>query len=483
MKRVRDSARALLFAIAFFAALTVPSGMASAASDYDGSYQSTALVRSWWSFSGCDPVDMTFDWSSYVLNEAKWPPNTDWSANRTSLLSALNNGSNGAWGVAQFHTAIADVVEIYWTEDASAHLEWSGDGVDVTTTTSGDSIHVIDIACSQKFYGVGGATPVGISATLAHSQKISTSTTWSSFYTQRSLFVHGFDLNEPSGYGGESVRTDQPSAKYVAVGDSFSSGEGNSPFEVGTDKDGVNECHRSPLAYPHLLQSSLNLGPAAFVACGGATTANVTGGQWNEPPQIDALSANTEVVTITIGGNDIPIKEFIRKCVTPIVNLSCDGQAYQDALAGITNNVIPNVRSMLEALNSRLTSLGGNTTVLVVGYPQIVPSVWQYNSPVTCWWLQPDELPAIRTIVGSLNTAIKNEVEAIGGKFKFVSATEADSPFSGHELCRDVSDTVPEYFINYDTAIPEAYTFHPNAQGQGAYANLVTAYLVAHPLS
>lgn len=95
---------------------------------------------------------------------------------------------------------------------------------------------------------------------------------------------------------------------------------------------GVNECHRSSLAYPRLLQNALNLGPTAFVACSGAATANVQyGGQWNESAQVDVLSDETKIVTLTVGGNDVGFGDYALGCVvacgpgTPIYTAMMDG--------------------------------------------------------------------------------------------------------------------------------------------------------------
>jgi len=272
---------------------------------------------------------------------------------------------------------------------------------------------------------------------------------------------------------------------YVAMGDSFSSGEGVEPFETGTANPGVNECHRSALAYPRLLAqapgSMLDLGDNRFVACSGATTSSITLGYNGEGAQIDKLSSDTDLVTLSIGGNNMPFVDLATACVTPGLE-SCDETAYQNALAGIVNNVIPRVEYALTTLRDHLTTLGSNAKVIVVGYPQLVPETWVYGA-TACGWLQSQELPAIRTVTSNLNTAIKNEVDAIGGSFTFLSATEQGSPFQGHELCRSPSDTTPEYFNNFDLLTPLSYNLHPNNLGQEAYAQLVNNYLAQHPLS
>ncbi len=84
------------------------------------------------------------------------------------------------------------------------------------------------------------------------------------------LFIASENITYPTGYEGKEIPSqyEAPSPSYVAMGDSFSSGEGNPPFETGTDEEGVNECHRSPQAYPRLLQGDAYLATMANGICG-----------------------------------------------------------------------------------------------------------------------------------------------------------------------------------------------------------------------
>jgi GDSL-like Lipase/Acylhydrolase family len=126
--------------------------------------------------------------------------------------------------------------------------------------------------------------------------------------------------------------------KYVALGDSFSAGEGVKPF-----LDPTNDCHRSYLAYPlqieqpghpgksiWLRSSEGELGLAwGFQACSGATTSNfLTDGRFGDPlPQLEPnrvgdvnndndlpVDAHTSLVTFTIGGNDLEFAEVLKFC-------------------------------------------------------------------------------------------------------------------------------------------------------------------------
>ena len=87
-------------------------------------------------------------------------------------------------------------------------------------------------------------------------------------------------------------------AKYVALGSSYAAGPG-----IPTQSGGV--CTRSSHNYPNLVAAKLKLS-LVDVSCSGATTANVlTTSQGTNPPQIDAVTSDTSLVTFTVGGNDI----------------------------------------------------------------------------------------------------------------------------------------------------------------------------------
>ena len=89
-------------------------------------------------------------------------------------------------------------------------------------------------------------------------------------------------------------------ARYVAMGSSFASGPLLGPLKPGAPA----RCARTALNYPTLLAERLKL-TLDDVSCGGAETAHILG-PWNElPAQIDAVRADTQLVTLTIGGNDL----------------------------------------------------------------------------------------------------------------------------------------------------------------------------------
>ncbi|MCR1782128.1 carboxypeptidase regulatory-like domain-containing protein [Nocardioides carbamazepini] len=142
--------------------------------------------------------------------------------------------------------------------------------------------------------------------------------------------------------------------RYVAMGDSFSSGEGVPVFDPGTatdldPDDGPstwekawalvtgdevgNTCHRSGKSYSRLLASEPQfeewLTPAMFAACSGAIAKDLAEPNPNnqhEPAQNASLSQATRAVTLTMGGNDADFGGIIASCLNPVK--SCAAELY-----------------------------------------------------------------------------------------------------------------------------------------------------------
>jgi hypothetical protein len=302
------------------------------------------------------------------------------------------------------------------------------------------------------------------------------------FSHNKFLFVNAQTINYPQDYAGPTIGSGHtpPTPTYVAMGDSFSSGEGNPSFEHGTDEDGVNTCHRSPQAYPRLLQDDpdLHLGPATFVACSGATTWNILNGQENEPAQVKALSTNTKVVTITIGGNDVGFKDFATACTVDICNFSTT--AYSTIVGKINYELPASLKNVLDTIATKVSS---TTKVYVVGYPHVAPPKMPTGANSACWPLngqldnpnpKKNDGAAVRDVVTKLNTTIFNTVKGTNdGRFTYVDPNETGSPFIGHDWCKGDE----RYFTIIDLPNPitggAKYAFHPTSKGHAAYKEVI----------
>src|SRR5438132_460603 len=74
-------------------------------------------------------------------------------------------------------------------------------------------------------------------------------------------------------------------------------------------------CHRSTKSYARLLAGFVAARQAQYVACSGAIVANLYLGQNGEPAQLGSLSSDTDLVTLTIGGNDAGFPDVLTHCV------------------------------------------------------------------------------------------------------------------------------------------------------------------------
>ncbi|MCD0443256.1 SGNH/GDSL hydrolase family protein [Glycomyces sp. A-F 0318] len=147
-----------------------------------------------------------------------------------------------------------------------------------------------------------------------------------------------------------AARAQSAPIEYVALGDSYSSGAG-----AGAYTDLL--CQRSENAHPRLLAEELGA-DLTFAACGGATTGHVLNGQ------AGALDADTDLVTIGIGGNDIGWFNAIAACIVPLAD--CAPQI-EEAERKATEELPEKLDDVYEEIADRAPA----AEVYVTGYPRL----------------------------------------------------------------------------------------------------------------
>lgn len=299
----------------------------------------------------------------------------------------------------------------------------------------------------------------------------------------------------PAGGQSQSAQLEhhqRPSHRYVALGDSYSSGEGAKGYASGTDKKS-NRCHRSRRAYPRLLADRQpQLRRLSFVACSGATTRDLYHRNDEYPTeraQLSALRHRTKAVTITIGGNDVGFAAVIAACLavgsTP--HPSCATLPGLDPLvrariAALAGHRTPGIRDPdghpITPIRKVLTDIHArapHAKIYIAGYPRLFGHQEKHfsatgTSAVTCIvnhdvgarvsyadarWLN----RRTRQLDGVFRTAARQARQA-GISAHYVSP----SPFNGHGLCDAKKSWIRPLLFN--GLLPRSESFHPTSRGQ-----------------
>lgn len=247
--------------------------------------------------------------------------------------------------------------------------------------------------------------------------------------------------------------------EYVALGDSFVSGP-LIPIQESLT------CLRSTNNYPHRLAASLGVAELRDVSCGGAVTDNLYTAQGDNPPQIEALDADTDLVTLSLGGNDVGFINIILNCVTLIpAGTPCQDKYVVDGvdtLAATIDAYAPELDAALQDVRAAAPE----AEVLVVGYPALLP-----ESGPGCWptmAFAPGDVPYLRDSEKHLNAVLAEQAAANGATY-----VDLYAPSIGHDACASPLTRYVEPLVPLNLAAP----VHPNARGMRAAARTVETYL------
>jgi lysophospholipase L1-like esterase len=230
---------------------------------------------------------------------------------------------------------------------------------------------------------------------------------------------------------------------YVALGDSYSSGVGAPPYLSGG-------CSRSNNSYAAQWAATHTVSSFSFAACSGATTGDV------QASQLAAVNANTDLVTITIGGNDVGF-------VNTLVNCTLGGD--QACVTAVNNGITASNTTLpakLDATYAAIRARAPQARVVVLGYPRLV---------------SPTGSCGLFNLSTAKRTALNNGADVLSGVIGARAAAagftylDARGPFTGHGACG------PSPWINRFNLLAIGDSYHPNTAGytQGYLAMLNSA--------
>jgi len=300
------------------------------------------------------------------------------------------------------------------------------------------------------------------------------------------------------------------SIEYIALGDSFTSGEGD--IEKKSDgslyylpgTENKNQCHQSSRSYPFLLseEKAIGLSRMYSVACSGAqilpdymAPLDSYLGQGN---RLKNLSASTlkdtrqaalsnftpgiipqlefvkkyqpKVITLMGGGNDVGFGSILEYCASPtwemmVTDDTC-GYAIEDhpLRKSFTQTILSQYDYTLMLLR-KIKQASPATTIYVVGYPSFIsdkPGVNCFNSAA----LDSSERQMINEGITFMNTMLKDAATSMGVRYLDIQDT-----LEGGRLCEGSEYVTGVTNVMTQTSGRDSHElFHPNARAHEKFA-------------
>lgn len=258
-----------------------------------------------------------------------------------------------------------------------------------------------------------------------------------------------------------------PGSAYVAMGSSYAAGTGLSQ----TASDSPGRCDQGTDNYPRQVARALRL-RLVDRSCGGATTEHVLkGGQFGLPAQLDAVDADTKLVTLTIGGNDV-------RFVADLGRYSCGhrGADVSDSARPFVCSSAPdfredeafvaleaNLRQIVRTIRQRAPA----ARIVFVDYMTVLPDFG------TCAALAFDanEASIMRARAARLGALTAKIAAATGSDLVMASKVS-----HGHDICA-AQPWAWGFVPSKGPAKPEGVGFHPRLVGTTAVADAIIQHL------
>ncbi|MDT0609066.1 SGNH/GDSL hydrolase family protein [Streptomyces lancefieldiae] len=247
--------------------------------------------------------------------------------------------------------------------------------------------------------------------------------------------------------------------RYVALGDSYVA----APLVPPTDPADL-VCLRSLSDYPHIAAKALGA-KLTDVSCSGATSDHLSTAQHRgTAPQYDALTPDTDIVSVTIGGNDTDLFDEMLGCVNLLpqpYGTSCA----EENTGGGTDKVRARIDAWAPAFAAVLDDIARrapHAEVFVVGYGNYLRTDGCH--PVQPFWKQ--DANYLQAALNHLGTVLKKAAEEHGAAF-----VDTYTLSIGHDICAAPNDRYTEGLIPTHAAAP----LHPNAPGARSVGEALAA--------
>lgn len=243
---------------------------------------------------------------------------------------------------------------------------------------------------------------------------------------------------------------------YVALGDSYTSG----PLVLPHDTTFVSQdCGQSIYNYPHLAARQIHADVFRDLSCSSATINDFTRTQRaaagsRVQPQFNALTKDTDVVTLGIGGNDVGFVGLAIDCLRfsefGVGRGPCTPNYVHDGVDTISRKI----KAMGDDLGVALDQIhvkSPHAKVLVVSYPAALP-----DDGFACWPyapILPADMPYLTAKYKEMNSELATTAATHRSEYVDIYASGI-----GHDICQ----LPARAWVNAAVVIPPSFPAHPN---------------------
>lgn len=253
---------------------------------------------------------------------------------------------------------------------------------------------------------------------------------------------------------------------YLALGDSYAS-----MASMNQGFHGIRFCLRSPDNYPAAVARELAVTDFTDASCQGAKIPDLTAPRSSDPgnpraeqapPQLDSVTADTDLITVSLGGNDIgygPITICVQDAVVDQRMSNC-AQRLESLLA-------PDMEALpgkLDLAYGQITQRAPQATVVATGY---MPLVAATDSCEAVEFVSDEDRRWAAGLIDELNTIIEEAADRNGILFALPDGGDE------HTGCAEPD----QRWVDMNGVDTAAAPMHPTATGQNRMAEEIIAAL------
>lgn len=271
----------------------------------------------------------------------------------------------------------------------------------------------------------------------------------------------------PINGGGERPPSNGGNVKftYVAIGDSYAAGSGLKEESLSSATyDRVTRCMRHWNAYPGRVEKELRRRygsiETAFVACSGDKIGNA----FVQVKNSSSLLQRADLVTVTIGGNDLDWPSVLKQCAIPFSE-PCTNRR-RDLQARVSK-MLTNLGVFYDYL---IAATPANTKIVVVGYPHLAPNPPKRNCiPFVGSLIDSRERQMMRDLGTQINNGIASLVRSRQAQMRMINILPI---FDKHEPC-----TTNEWVNSVLGRYSSPQSFHPKNSGHVVIYNQIKRHI------